>query len=109
MGCVGGCAGARGGRGAGGAEGARAPGPRGAARGRDEVTTARYVYSKPVIKNVSARAVRRPVIIQLEVSSRCVVTVAGNAVRGAARATGPSARLRPTLVNLRFDSLFAVK
>lgn len=31
-----------------------------------EVTTARYVYPKPVIKNVSARAVCRPVIIQLK-------------------------------------------
>lgn len=46
---------------------ARASGPTGlkghGARG--EVTTARYVYSKAVIKNVSARVVRRPVIIQL--------------------------------------------
>lgn len=107
MGCVGGCAGAAGAGGGGCARASR--GPRGAARGRDEVTTARYVYStKPVIKNVSARAVCRPVIIQLEVSPRCVVTVTGNAVRGSARATGPSARLRPMLVNSRFDSLFAV-
>lgn len=85
-----------------GARGARAQ-PAGtpeAERGRGEVTTARYLYSKPVIKNVSARAVRRPVIIQLKVSLRYVVTiVTGNAVRGSARAAGSSARPRPFIIN----------
>lgn len=88
-------------RAAGRARGARAQlaGTPEAERGRGEVTTARYLYPKPVIKNVSARAVRRPVIIQLKVSLRYVVTiVTGNAVRRSARSTGSSARPRPFLI-----------
>lgn len=84
------------------ARGARAPLAPSGQRGRGEVTTACYVYSKPVIKNVSARAVRRPVIIQLKVSSRYVVTtLTGNAIRGSARATGSSARPLTSPHNLR--------
>ncbi|GBP54605.1 hypothetical protein EVAR_33074_1 [Eumeta japonica] len=66
---------------------------------RGEVTTARYVYSKPVIKNVSARVVCRPVIkVESSVVSRIVT---GNASRRAARgcacacAAGPPAHALP--------------